>query len=59
MFISELCRELDKIRDKYGDIKIEVLSEEENALGLGNNFKLIDSVEVVVVCKGEKRVWLY
>lgn len=24
MLISELCRELDKIRDKFGDIKIEV-----------------------------------
>ena len=59
MLISELCRELDKIRDKYGDIKIEALSEEENALGLGHNFKLIDKVEVVIVCKGEKRVWLY
>ena len=28
MKISELCRELDKIRDKYGDIKIEVRSDD-------------------------------
>lgn len=53
MLISELCRELDKIRDKYGDIKIEVRSDNPEY------FELIDKVEVVIVCKGEKRVWLY
>lgn len=53
MKISELCRELDKIRDKFGDIKVEVRSENPQC------FELIDKVETVIVCKGEKRVWLY
>jgi hypothetical protein len=56
MLISELCLELEKIKEKYGDIKVEVPSslEEDNA-----EFFLIETVEAVVVCKGEKRVWLY
>jgi hypothetical protein len=55
MLISELCRELDKIRDKFGDIKIEVRDEETGP----GEFSLINKIEVVIVCKGEKRVWLY
>jgi len=52
MLISELCLELEKIKEKYGDIKVEVRSADRS------DFLLLNKVETVIVCRGEKRVWL-